>query len=274
MAAARILIANDQEWAARAVETVVTEAGYEVHRAYTGTQAVEAALRLRPDACLLDVQMPGLSGIEVAARLREPAGLGPLVPLLLTTAGPAGRELRLAATEAGAWDFLTQPIDGQLLVAKLGLFLGVRDAARPGGVGGAAGAEAEDYSILAERIERMVAAARHEGQPSAALVISPRDGGPLANPATAARLEREVAVGAAAAIRRVCRSTDLLGRIGPLRFVVVVVGVPGVELGRLQERFVDSLRGAREGAPGSGPPPDWTVSVLDDPGALLEQLPR
>mgnify|MGYP001405839923 CR=1 FL=1 len=78
-----VLVANDQEWSARAVETVLTGAGYEVFRAYTGTQALARAEELRPDVCLLDVQMPGLTGVELAARLSAVGVLGPLVPLIL-----------------------------------------------------------------------------------------------------------------------------------------------------------------------------------------------
>src|SRR5438552_14552522 len=96
----RILIANDQEWAARSVETILVAEGYEVQRAYTGRQALQRALESPPDLVILDSQMPDLSGAEVCRQLLEDPRVGPATPIVLMTAGPAGRQQRLEALEA------------------------------------------------------------------------------------------------------------------------------------------------------------------------------
>ena len=127
--AGRILIANDQEWAARSVETILVAEGYEVQRAYTGRQALERALESLPDLIILDNQMPDLSGAEVCRQLRLDPRIGLATPILLSTAGPAGRQQRIESLEAGAWEFYGQPLDPELLLLKIRIYLDVKRAA-------------------------------------------------------------------------------------------------------------------------------------------------
>jgi CheY-like chemotaxis protein len=126
-----VLIANDQEWSARSLESILVPNGYTVIRAYTGQQALERALSARPDLIILDAQMPDVHGIEVCRLLREDPRFSATVPILITTAGPSGRVQRLDAYRAGAWEFLGQPLDGESLLLKLGTYLAAkRDADR------------------------------------------------------------------------------------------------------------------------------------------------
>jgi CheY-like chemotaxis protein len=64
---------------------VLTEQGYEVHAATTGIEALNAVLMFHPDVILLDMQMPGLSGMKVLDELRR-AGL--TVPVILISGYP------------------------------------------------------------------------------------------------------------------------------------------------------------------------------------------
>lgn len=121
-----ILVANDQEWTARSIESVLVGAGYQVERAYTGRQAIDKALTTRPDAIVLDRQLPDIDGVAVCRNLRSGQGIADWVPVVITTAGPSGRAERLAALEAGAWDFVGQPLDAELFVARLRSFLAAR----------------------------------------------------------------------------------------------------------------------------------------------------
>ena len=84
-----VLVANDQEWSARTLESVLGQAGFAVVRAYTGRQAVDVARRTQPDAVILDVGMPDIGGIEVCQLLRTEVGLSQSTPIVMTTAGPA-----------------------------------------------------------------------------------------------------------------------------------------------------------------------------------------
>jgi two-component system, NarL family, response regulator DesR len=100
----RVLIAEDQAMILGALAALLEiEADLEVvGQAHTGTEAVDLARRLRPDVILTDIEMPGLTGLDVAAELRRD-GRGPRVIILTTFARPG--YLR-RALDAGASGYL------------------------------------------------------------------------------------------------------------------------------------------------------------------------
>ena len=57
-----VLIANDQEWSARSIESILSPNGFRVVRAYTGHQALERAFETNPHVIILDAQMPDMHG--------------------------------------------------------------------------------------------------------------------------------------------------------------------------------------------------------------------
>ncbi len=118
-----VLIANDQEWSARSLESILAPHGYAVLRAYTGRQALERARSAQPDIVILDAQMPDLHGVDVCRILRNDPRFSVTTPIIITTAGPSGRPQRLEAYRSGAWEFLGQPLDGESLLLKLQTFL-------------------------------------------------------------------------------------------------------------------------------------------------------
>ena len=118
-----VLIANDQEWSARSLESALEPNGFAVMRAFTGAQALERARAELPDVVILDAQMPDMHGFDVCRALRGDSDFGPTTPIVITTAGPSGRAQRLEAFEAGAWEFFGQPIDGEALLLKLRTFV-------------------------------------------------------------------------------------------------------------------------------------------------------
>jgi PleD family two-component response regulator len=118
-----VLIANDQEWSARSLESILAPNGYAVTRAHTGRQAMERARQESPDLIILDAQMPDMHGFDVCRMLRDDPRFGPSTPILITTAGPSGRAQRLEAYRAGAWEFLGQPVDGEALLLKMRTFI-------------------------------------------------------------------------------------------------------------------------------------------------------
>lgn len=91
----RILVADDEAPIANAVAMKLRNAGFEVTVALDGQEAFERAMEDRPDFVVTDLQMPGMSGLELCARLT--AELAPGIPTILLTA--KGFELEQADLE-------------------------------------------------------------------------------------------------------------------------------------------------------------------------------
>jgi two-component system nitrate/nitrite response regulator NarL len=91
----RVLLADDHPMIAAALDMLLRATDYElVGRARTGDDAVEQVKRLRPDILLLDVNMPGKSGIDALRRMRRERTAGPVI---LLTAGMDDSQLMAAA---------------------------------------------------------------------------------------------------------------------------------------------------------------------------------
>ena len=88
--AGRVLVVDDVPEVVKLLRDYLTEQGHEVQTATTGIEALNAVVRFQPDVILLDMQMPGLSGMNVLDELRR-AGL--TVPVILISArSPNARE--------------------------------------------------------------------------------------------------------------------------------------------------------------------------------------
>jgi CheY-like chemotaxis protein len=81
--------------------------GHEVHTAHDGPAALAAAHRFRPEVVLLDIGLPGMSGYEVARRLRQDVGTGGVMLVAMT--GYGQDEDRRRAREAGFDHHLVKP---------------------------------------------------------------------------------------------------------------------------------------------------------------------
>ncbi|MGH8327306.1 MAG: ATP-binding protein, partial [Steroidobacteraceae bacterium] len=113
----RVLVADDNADGADVLATLLQLAGHEVHVAHDGLEALEIAARVRPDVALLDIGMPGMSGYDLAARIRsEPWGGG---MLLVAVTGWGQEDDKRKAKEAGFDHHLTKPMDPTLLEAIL-----------------------------------------------------------------------------------------------------------------------------------------------------------
>jgi len=84
MRPARVLVVDDERHIARVLEFVLKKAGYEVAVAYDGEQALAEVKRFAPDALLLDLVMPKLSGLEVLKHLRADEQNARLIIAVLT----------------------------------------------------------------------------------------------------------------------------------------------------------------------------------------------
>jgi PleD family two-component response regulator len=234
-----VLIANDQEWSARSLESILGPAGYAVVRAYTGQQALERARTTQPDLVILDAQMPDMHGFEVCRALRSDPRLGGTTPIIITTSGPSGRTQRLEAYRAGAWEFLGQPIDGEALLLRLGTFLQSKqeiDAHRDEQLVDA-GTGLYNMRGLARRAREIGAAAFRRRDPVACAVFSPE----LAPGAADTDVPEEEMVRLADQVglvfQRAGRASDAIGRLGQAEFAVIAPGATTDGVVRMASRL-------------------------------------
>ncbi|MGQ0702408.1 MAG: response regulator [Gemmatimonadales bacterium] len=236
-----VLIANDQEWSARSLESIFAAEGYGVVRAFTAAQAIKQAEATHPDLIILDRQMPDLDGAEVCRRLRADPRIGVTTPIIITTAGQAGRAQKAEAFEAGAWDFLGQPIDGEILLHKVRTFLQAKLALENGSAEALVDSGTGLYTRkgLDRRAREIVAEARRTGQPVACVVFSATD------PELVAVVDRveDFARRVARFFQESGRAADAVGRLGPLEFGVIAPGTSAEGAARMMERLQQVISG-------------------------------
>jgi two-component system, OmpR family, response regulator MprA len=112
--AARVLVVEDDEEIAQALQRSLRMEGYEVRIAADGVSALDDAHAFLPDLVVLDLGLPRLDGIDVAKQLRAEDD----VPILMLTARDAV-ESRVDGLDAGADDYLVKPFERQELLARL-----------------------------------------------------------------------------------------------------------------------------------------------------------
>src|SRR3954468_17095811 len=97
-----VVVATEEEWASRSLESVLVNQGYVVIRALDGQEALSAARNAQPDAVLLDEHLSLVGGIDVCAQLRADASVDAATPIIIMASSPAPHGVRLAAFAAGA----------------------------------------------------------------------------------------------------------------------------------------------------------------------------
>ncbi len=105
----KVLLADDNRDAAESLSMLLKLSDHEVHLAYSGGEAFEAAKKLRPDICVLDIGMPDLNGYELAERIRREAWGKKMILIALTGWGQESDKHR--AVLAGFDQHFTKPVD-------------------------------------------------------------------------------------------------------------------------------------------------------------------
>jgi CheY-like chemotaxis protein/two-component sensor histidine kinase len=130
----RVLVVDDNRDAAESLSLILRFMGFEVSTAFTGAEALEMGARERPHAAIIDIGMPGMSGHEVARRMRREAWGRHAVLVALT--GWGQEQDKQAARAAGFDDHLTKPVDPDQVETVLNQHLAAAESPRaPGGVG-------------------------------------------------------------------------------------------------------------------------------------------
>ncbi len=234
-----VLIANDQEWASRAIETILGPAGYAVLRAYTAQDALARGRSAQPDVIVLDLRLPGMDGLAVCRTLRSDPRISPSTPIVITTTAPATRTQRLEVLRAGANEYFGQPLDGEEFLLRLDSYVRAKfdaDRARDEGIIDAA---TGFYNMrgLARRARELGSAAFRASGPLGCVVLAPEidEDGQASEEALNAAVEK-----VAELLRHAGRVSDAVGRLGPTEFAVITPATDAEGL----EKMVQRLAGA------------------------------
>lgn len=118
---AKILLIEDNE-ENRYLATFLLEAhGYDVVHAESGPRGIELAAKVRPDLILLDIQLPGMDGHDVARTLKSDPGLKSIPIVAVTSYAMVGDREKVFAT--GAEGYIEKPINPETFVAEIERFL-------------------------------------------------------------------------------------------------------------------------------------------------------
>lgn len=111
----QLLVAEDDQNVRDLIRTHLIASGFDVQTVRNGSEALDRLRTMRPDAMVLDIDMPVLDGFSVLEALK---GRGCLFPVLVLTARHAGDDVRRAVS-LGAKDYLTKPFTEALLQARV-----------------------------------------------------------------------------------------------------------------------------------------------------------
>ena len=128
MSAGKILVVDDEPQIRRVMKATLGGQGYEIFDARSGEEALERFRECLPDLVLLDLNMPGMGGLETCRQLRS----GSDVPIIILTVRNTEDE-KVLALDAGADDYVTKPFGIKELLAR------IRAAMRRAPAGPAAG---------------------------------------------------------------------------------------------------------------------------------------
>ncbi len=115
--ALRLLIVDDEEAARHGMRRALSSFGYDVSEANSAEAARALLKQQEPDLMLLDVNLPGMSGLDFLRELKSSNGNGPLV-IIVTAHG--SERMAVEAVRSGAYDYLSKPfeLDDLRLVIK------------------------------------------------------------------------------------------------------------------------------------------------------------
>lgn len=113
-ASAKILVVDDAPQVRRTLLATLSAEGYTVYQARTGEEALEQFRATPPDIVLLDVNMPGMGGLEACREIRRTSK----APIIMLTVREAEQD-KVRALDAGADDYVTKPFGMPELLARV-----------------------------------------------------------------------------------------------------------------------------------------------------------
>ena len=117
----RVLVVDDNESNIHLIRYILQRGGYEVIEARDGYEGVKLAVKEKPDLILMDIQLPGMDGLEATQRIRESEANGDIPIIALTSfAMPADKDKAMAA---GCTSYIPKPIDVNHFITEIEKYL-------------------------------------------------------------------------------------------------------------------------------------------------------
>ena len=110
----KILVVEDEESIRETLDFLLTKEGYQVHTLASGQDAVLEFEKFNPDLVLLDIMLPGLSGVEITKKIRQKSQ----TTIIMLTAKDTELD-KVLGLEIGADDYVTKPFSGRELLARI-----------------------------------------------------------------------------------------------------------------------------------------------------------
>ena len=117
----RILVVEDNETNMYLISFILRKNRYEVIEARNGEKGVETAMREKPDLIIMDIQLPGISGLEATKLIRESEINNDISIIALTSYAMVGD--REKALNAGCTGYIEKPIDPETFMAEIEKYL-------------------------------------------------------------------------------------------------------------------------------------------------------
>jgi diguanylate cyclase (GGDEF)-like protein len=221
---ATLLVVDDDAMNRDALSRRLARTGYTVLTADSGAHALDMVSTHRVDAVLLDVMMPGMSGIETLRRLRRTRSVSEL-PIIMVTAKDRSEDV-VEAFDHGANDYVTKPIDFTVALARIRTQVTSRRLDPLTGL--------PNRILFLERLERLVARNHTTSTSSFAVFFIDVDRFKLINDSLGHLAGDELLVSLARRLERSLRSTDTISffegertiaRLGGDEFTILIDGV-------------------------------------------------
>jgi two-component system KDP operon response regulator KdpE len=153
-----VMSVDDEGGILRLIDAELSSQGFRVVTATNGEDALRIAVEQRPDIAVLDIMMPGISGLEVMRKLRERGSM----PIILVSAKNSNMD-KVRGLELGADDYISKPFDPEELSARIRAVLRrATDQPKPGSVVRAGNVEVDLERRLVKKNGELVKLTRTE----------------------------------------------------------------------------------------------------------------
>ena len=219
-----LLVVDDDALNRDALSRRLTRTGYTVLTAENGAAALRVIEEHRVDAVLLDVMMPGMSGIETLRHLRQTRSVSDL-PVIMVTAKDGSDDV-VEALDLGANDYVTKPIDYAVALARIRAQVTARRADPLTGL--------PNRVLFMERLNRVLARSKTPGSPPFAVLFIDVDRFKVINDSLGHGAGDELLTGLARRLETGLRATDTvsrfegehtLARLGGDEFTIILDGI-------------------------------------------------